>query len=289
MGTHPSIAIVTMSHVSDLHRCELLLRTIDRCVSPRVPHYIVVDRRDRKKFAHLQSRHTTILCVEDILPWWVFRLPIVGGVWFSLKTPPFRDWILQQVVKLAMATKIDEQVFIHIDTDVAFVRPFDPRSHIRGERVRLYRVPGASSTNQTSWHRTVGPLVGLTRLDYYGASYVGNLITWRRDNVFRLHRRIETISNRGWLETVCMPKNWNLAEYLLYGVFIDHVVGEAASGHWYDAANPCLGYWERNPLNETQIRHLMGKLEPQHVAVMIASYAGVSASTYAHIIDEFTE
>lgn len=281
-----SIAIVTMCHRSDIDRCRLLVQTVDHFVSPHLNHYIIVDKRDRKHFDSLNEGKTNILCVEEILPWWIFRAWGVPGMWLSLKTPPFRDWILQQLVKLAIPPKIDEDIIINIDTDVAFVRPFNPYSYIRDGKVRLFRVPDANSATQCHWHRTVGPLLGLDKKDYYGASFVGNLISWTTDNVERLHKHIESVSGRPWLETLCMPRNWHLAEYLLYGVYIDNVLGLENSGHWLDETNPCLGYWKHEELNETQIREFLATIQPEHVAVMIASYAGVPADRYARLLEE---
>ena len=48
-----SFAVVTPTYLPDLRRCELLAESLDRC-APHVPHYLIVDRRDRSAFSHLE-------------------------------------------------------------------------------------------------------------------------------------------------------------------------------------------------------------------------------------------
>ena len=280
-GRH-DFCFVTLSHRSDLERCELLVRSMDRHVPPGTPHYLVVDRRDRRMFARFNSAGRTVLCVEDILPWSVFRLPLVPALWFSLKTRPFRNWILQQLVKLAIPTKLSQDVLIYVDTDVAFIRPFDPCSYVRDGRVRLFRIPGAHRGEpQTSWHRTAGRLLGLPPSDYYGASYVGDLISWLAPNVVKLHEHIERVTGRDWLAAACTQ--WQMAEYLLYGTFIDHVLGEDRSGHYFDPTPNCFGWWEWRPLAAEEVPRWFEEAGPQFVAVMVASYSKTPLENYRHL------
>ena len=273
---------VTLSHRSDFERCDLLVRSMDRHVSPAVPHYLVVDRRDRGLFARFQHGNHRIVCVEDVLPWWVFRLPLVPSVWFSLRTKPFRNWILQQLVKLAIPTKVPEDVLIYVDTDVAFIRPFDPRSYVRDGRVRLFRIPGAHQGGpQTAWHRTAGRLLGLPPSDYYGASYVGDLISWLHPNVLGLHEHIERVTGRHWLSAACTQ--WHMAEYILYGTFVDHILGEERSGHYFDPTPVCFGWWEWRSLEADRVPAWIEPAGPQYVAVMVASYSKTPLENYRHL------
>ena len=279
----PSFGFVTLSHRSDLERCDLLVRSMDRHVAPGAHHYLIVDRRDRKSFARLAGVHRTVLCVEDVLPWWIFRLPGVPAVWFSLRTRPFRNWILQQIVKLAIPTKVPQEALIYVDTDVAFIRSFDTRSYVRDGRVRLFRIPGAHREPQLAWHRTAGRLLGLPPSDYYGASYVGDLISWLAPNVIKLHEHIEGVTGRQWLRAVCTQ--WQMAEYLLYGTFIDHVLGEERSGHYYDPTPICYGYWAWESLSTEAAREWIKQADEQYVAVMVASYSKTPLENYRGLLD----
>src|SRR5882724_23612 len=61
-----SFAIVTPTYWRDLTRCELLVESLDRC-APSVPHYLIVDRRDRSTFAHLDRGQHRIIESESLL------------------------------------------------------------------------------------------------------------------------------------------------------------------------------------------------------------------------------
>lgn len=275
-------ALVTMCCRADIARGELLIETVDEFVPEFVTHYFVVDRRDFDAFAHLNIGRRKVLQVEDILPWWIMRVPRARRWWLSLKSVPLRNWFLQQLVKLSLARHVDDDVLIFVDADVSFFRPFDPSMWVQDDKVRLFRRPGANAETHVEWHRTAGHLLGLGEQDYFGASYIGNLIPWRRDNVLRMHEHIAANSGRGWLETVCT--RWHLSEYILYGVYIDKVLGESESGHYYDEQNPCHTYWGTEELSEDQLREFLENIEDHHVSIMISSKAGITPERYRSLL-----
>ena len=138
-----SFGLVTPSYFQDFERCQLLCKTRKKFWPESVKHYIIVDARDISLFKVLGDSSTEILAVEDILPWWIKRLPLFQQGWISFKGLPIRNWILQQLVKLSIATVLEEDILGFVDSDVAFIRAFDPSSFVQEERVRLYRNPGS--------------------------------------------------------------------------------------------------------------------------------------------------
>src|ERR1700676_1011280 len=93
-----SFAIVTPTYWRDLARCELLAESLDRC-APSIPHYLIVDHRDRQVFAHLVGGRRTIIESEELLDnFW--HVPRNSGWWLSLRAPPVRGWIMQQIKKI---------------------------------------------------------------------------------------------------------------------------------------------------------------------------------------------
>lgn len=275
-------AMVTLSYGPDFERCELLSQTFHQYVDDRVKHYIVVDRRDLNLFASLRSDRTEVLTVESILPSWVFRLPMARRWWFSAATPPVRNWILQQYVKLAMPRHLSEDLLLYVDSDVAFVRPFDVDSFVQGDRVRLLRMPGEGNLeSQYPWHQTAARLLGLPPCDYFGARYIGNIVSWKRDTALRLHDHIETTTGRDWRRAIL--SQWYLSEYILYGVFVDQVLGEAA-GHYCEKENLCHEYWTDRPMSSTGLQEFFHAIMPEHVAVMISAKAGMGVAEYRDLI-----
>lgn len=186
-----------------------------------------------------------------------------------------------------MPLHVSESVLVFADADVAFIKPWDPREFVQGGRVKLLRVPDANNTPMHQpWHRTAGKILGLPLRDYYEASYIGNLVPWRSDNVRALHRHIEKIHGGDWLTYVA--RQWHFSEYVLYGVFADKILGLQQSAHYYDDTVICLGYWEPKPLSEKDLRDVFSKIKPQHAAVMVSSKAGIPVDRYESILEEFS-
>lgn len=280
----PQIAIVTPSYHRDFDRCRLMVQSFDRYASADLHHYLVIDRRDLGMFKVFANDRRTVLAAEDLLPWWIFRLPRVPKVWFSLKTMPVRGWIVQQLLKLAVPTQIDADVYCFMDSDVAFLRPTDTSVFIQGDAVRLFRRPDhANLPTHRRWHRTAARLLGLEEREYFGSDYIGNMITWRREHLLQMHDHIEQVTGKQWLRAVA--SELHLAEYILYGVFVEHVLGLDASGHYFDAQDLCHCSWDYRFGGPEDIdRFFERDLAPRICAVQVQSNLKLPADSYAQRI-----
>ncbi len=272
-------AIITPSYAPDFERCKLLSWSIEKFVSPSVNHYIIVEESDFQLFSQLQKPNTKIITKESILPWWIKRLPSLGSknVWLSLKTLPIRGWLIQQFIKIAAAQYTSEEILVFVDSDVVFVRPFNLQDCIQGDKVRLFRVANKNKNDikaSLKWNRTTSCLLGLPPIDYPHI-YVGQIITWRRDNLLKLYQHIEKTSQKGWMETLC--SSLDLSEYLLYGVFVDYVLKEE-SGHYYDDRCICPGYWKSVSMSDKELENFFAETPDNCGAVMISAKAGMSIS-----------
>lgn len=286
MNSSLTFAIITPSFAPDFERCQLLVRSIQQFIQPRVNHYIIVPQRDLPLFRQLQSQHTIILTVESILPWWILRIPGFKSAWLSLKTLPIRGWIQQQLVKLSIPEQLTEDCLMFVDSDVAFIRPFQLQPALlrrsvqqEGDRTRLFRVANAQFLKQPNvlkWEVTAARLLNLSE-QTSRHWYIGEINTWQRGHVLDLHRHIETISGKGWLETLC--REVHLSEYVLYGMFIDGVLGDRAN-HFYDDSPLCQGYWLHDNLNDNQLKAFFKTVTPEHVAVLVASKANIEPWRY---------
>jgi len=217
-GADLSCAIITPSFRTDFEQCRLLTETVRAHVAPHVKHYLTVDRRDGRLFAELGGPRTEILYVEDVVPSWIRRPPFARRWWLSLKTLPIRNWMLQQIVKLSIAKVVPTDVLIFVDSDVFFVRPYDPRSLVRDGQLPLFREYGEALRTEFNvrWHRVGARLFGLEPKDDYLTSYVGNIITWRARNVSLLHEHIEKVTGRSWIESLSRllrPKARGVSRY----------------------------------------------------------------------------
>jgi hypothetical protein len=279
-----SFGIITPSYAPDFERCRLLAWSADRFVKKPFNHYIVVSKSDYKLFSQLANAHTHILIVESLLPWWIKREPIVGKFWLSLKTLPIRSWVVQQIVKIATAQTIPEDIAVFIDSDVSFMRPFDLDQLGKDDRVRLYRDDVGNDVQRQmhqKWHEAASKLLGLSTINPGIPDYIGNLITWRKTNVVKLCQRLEAVSGRSWIEAI--GSSWHFSEYILYGCFVDHVLPEP-SGHYADGYNFCYDYWFPHRLSDAELQDLIDQVPLDKVAMMISAKANIEVDRYAAIM-----
>ncbi|MEP0947908.1 DUF6492 family protein [Leptolyngbya subtilissima DQ-A4] len=283
----PSLALATLSYGPDFYRCQLLVDSVSQLSQISLRHYVIVDQRDYPMFKSLANASTEILTVESLLPAWIRRFPLVSCAWLSFKTPPIRNWVLQQLVKLAFAQRVPEAVTVFVDSDVVFVRPFDLTNFAQPDQTRLFRVPEFYSPDFEPLYEVAYQLLGLEGYRYgvTRPNYIGNLISWRQSNVVALCDRLEQVGGRPWLETLARAKT--LSEYILYGVFVDQVLGDAA-GHVYDWSPLCHEYWRPCPLDDHQLVEFFAAMQPQHIAVMISAKAQIAPDRYRHYLQRYS-
>lgn len=265
-----SYALVTPSFRLDVDRCALLVESVERWAAPYLRHYLVIDRRDVPMFKHFESDRTQILIVEDIVPRWLVRIPGVRRFWFSFRTRPVKNWILQQIVKLSIPDVVGDDVLIYTDSDVFYVAPYDPRAYERDGKVPLFVETGQRGLieNNDHWHSVAARLLGLTPEAEYDTNYIGNAICWRRDNVLKMNRLLESVANKSWERAVAPLSGFS--EYILYGMYANRVLGEA-SGHWNDDKIRTLNHWTPAPLDMAGLQELKSRLSPEYHSVMVSA------------------
>lgn len=268
MHTKPSFALVTPSFKPDFERCRWLTASTEKYLKDSTRHFLIVDKRDLKLFRPLESSRVTVFVAEEILPWWIFRVPALRMGWLSLRTPPIRNWILQQLLKLSIVNTLDADVAVFCDSDVAFVRPFDLSILVRDEKTRLHRV-GFQDKNTRRWSATSKLLLGIENKELPAVSYVGNLVAWRKDNVLKLHRRLEDVSGRHWIQAIC--RHWHVSEYCLYGIFVEHVLGLEEAGHYALGRQLIKPSWSASLSSEEKVDDFFGTLSSEQIGVMIHS------------------
>ena len=284
--------IITPSFKPDFERCRLLSESMDKFALAPIHHYIIVDQKDYKLFQQFEASNRTVLTVESILPWWIFKIPVLKNGWFSLKTIPIRNWLIQQIVKLEVANWISEDILIFVDSDVVFVRPFEHNQFVKDGRVRLFRetVPlavwGKETAIQSKWFRTVHTLLDLPPFIEFGdrgfvTNYIGNFITWKRDNILQLHEYIEELTQKSWIESI--PNLWHFSEYTLYGVFVEQVLKEQ-SGHYFDLRKVSYDYWKTEALSKQELQNMFQDIPPECFSVMISAKSKTPVDDYASFI-----
>jgi len=277
--------LITPSYAPDFDRCKVLCESVETYVTGIENHFLVVDRQDKELFSQLESKRCSVIVKEDIVPSWLHRLPGSRKWWLSGRTIPVRGWILQQIVKLSVAEWSQADVFMFADSDVFFVRPFDARSTVVNDRVRLFRAPKKAEDYQdrrhNNWDRLAGNLFSLSGDGHCNSDYISQLNTWRRDALLQLLERIQQYTGKPWKQALC--NKWDLSEYVLYGVFVDQVLGTSNAGHYLDSSEICNCSWHQNIDGQEALKRFINQTLPDQSAVLVQSNLNVNPDTYSRI------
>jgi len=271
----PRFAIITPSYKPDFEHCQLLAESVLKYVPASVHHYILVDRCDLELFSVLKSERTHLVVKQDMLPKWLIQLPFARKWWFNFRGPPVRGWILQQLAKLSVNRVVDSDVYIFLDSGAFFVRPYDPHELLQEGMVPLLREEKDEMTLvpwNVRWHQVAAKLLGLPILPSYRTGYVGNLVYWRRENLEQLQRHVERTTGTNWVAAI--TRELRFSEYVLYGVFAEHVLKEN-SGQYFYSIDRSLNHWSQEHLTEKELAGLRAKLEPHVAVVMINEKARI--------------
>lgn len=267
------LAVLTPSYAPDFELCRDLNRSVLEWMPSDVCHHLIVPARHRKMFASLQGPRTEVWTVDDFLPARMLAIPI-ANMWLNVRRPypPVRGWVTQQLVKLRAAAELEADVVILADSDVLLVRPVTSDTFWDGGTVRFYRRDAAVDERlprHLIWHGVARRLLGLPPAapgklpDYISAFNV-----WERRVVEMLRDRIESVAGRPWLDAI--GSQLHVSEFILYGVFVDEVLGASADVFKTDSML-CHSYWETCPLGRDAAADFIGAMAPDDVAVMISA------------------
>ncbi len=235
------LALVTCSYRPDFERCARLCVSMDSFIDREVQQHIVVPDRDRKIFRPLESSNRTIVSVEEVLPVRYMQLPVLKKWWLDNSVWPIRGWMMQQLTKMCADVVTQRENIIFVDSDIEFIRPLQHDRFVCGGELRLQRKPMHQNHGiHLKWHHAAGELLAL-KPGYFGSDYIGPLATWRRSNLVQLKHHVETSVSRPWYEAI--GRRLTVSEYTLYGVFVEHVLGMEAAGHFPDAEDLCHCLW----------------------------------------------
>lgn len=281
-GAAPSASLVTCSFSGDFDVCGLLCESVDRFVPETIRHQLYVPRKDMPLFARFASPRRGIGAQEDLLPGWFWQVPMPSprfrallrlprrNIYLTPYSAPVRGWIAQQIMKIAAASASETDIVVHVDSDNAFIRPLAMEDLWREGRTRLYRNPErVPLAGHRLWHSAAGALLGLPPDDFYGAEYIDQIVVWKRDVVRALTARIEAVAGRDW--RIALARTPHFAEYILYGVFADRVLGLEQAGLFGAEKSLCLSRWSGAFSGADDEAAFLAAIEPQHVACLIQS------------------
>jgi hypothetical protein len=266
------MAVITKTFAPDFDLCASLNRSVLENSSDTIHHHIIAPRSDLKLFARLAGPRTIIRCEADFLPRTFVRVPF-SNIMVNLGRPfpPIRGWILQQVIKLAAIAASEDDAALVADSDVEFVRPFTADMFVRDGKVRFFRGPDQIDkrlSRHMTWHRVARALLGLPPAEPPYPDYISSPLAWDPTIMRQMLARVEATTGNPW--TTAIAGQLDFSECVLYGVFVDEVIGTTANTFVSD--DPlCRVYWERTPLNVASAAHFIRGVRPTDMAVVIQS------------------
>ncbi len=289
MSPAPDAALITASYAADFERCRLLCDTVDRHVTGASHHYLLVEHRDLALFQQLEGKRRTVIDERELLPSWLRDIPdptslFKRRVWLSRKAPPLRGWHVQQLRRMAIAERIEQETLVYVDSDVAFLRPFDCARFWLGGKLRLFRRDGVllkpGHDNHRIWSANAAAVLGIAAPEISPHDYISTLIAWRRSSVRDMLARIEQVSGRHWVEAVSARRKFS--ECMIYGRFVDEVADGA--GHYAGAEEFCRVHWTGTPLTDMQFEAFVAAMSPEQVAIGMQSFIGTDLGRIRRLV-----
>jgi hypothetical protein len=271
-----SLAIVTPSYAPDYELCRTLNRSVLEYLPEWVKHYIFVDRRDLKMFRSLAGQRTIVASKEEVIPKGMVQIPGANRWFGKSSVVPITGWLVQQIAKIATADILDEATLVMVDSDALFVRDVDPALLGAEDTTRLYRCPDGITPQMSDhivWHNNACELLNVTADQPPMTDYIGQIISWNRNLVQQMCRRIEAVSGTSWYSALARKRS--VSEYLLYGLFIEKVLGPTPKV-WIDERSRCKSHWQSTPLLDSELMEFSAWIPEGDIALMISSHSTMS-------------
>jgi hypothetical protein len=281
------IAIITPSYRGDLERCRLLCDSLDRHGGSGWQHLLLVSDQDFEAFKGFQSVRRQVIADSNHMPRWLRPVTLPWSEkprWISLSPRhpiwPMSGWHVQQIRKLHAARLTDAPVLLMADSDTVFVKPVTAERLQRGESLRLYRRQGhitgiAEQDKHRIWLSSTAGLLGLPVAPLPADDYINNLVTWRRDLALALVAHIEARAKRPL--AAALGRYRSFSEYLLYGQFVDRVLGRDA-GHWHSETALGQTYWGGMALDAAALNQFISTMSDEQIAFGIQSFTATSVA-----------
>jgi len=286
--TQRKLAVLTPSFEGDFDQCRLLVQSLEKHLKDDYKHYVVVDRSDEALFKQIESSRTEIVLKEDVLPFWIspwkVPLPRSGRVMRpSLKSWPIRGWIYQQMAKVEMAHRLQEEVVIMSDSDVILIKDLSVYDLIGDGHTPLYWKPGQndlSRTDHVKWHYTSCKVMGYPEPQFPQPNYISPFNLWRPEQVRAMKKKMEDTTGTDWITTIA--RNWDFCEPIAYGTYVE-AEGPESCGHRFTEENLCHSHWDLVPLDAAGLEKFLSEMPEHCYSVNIQSKSGTPQSVFEHL------
>jgi hypothetical protein len=228
---------------------------------------------DAHLFRQYEGTRCRVWTHRDLLPRYCLSLPYASGLTLSLRRPwpPVRGWVVQQLMKLAGTAAIDARAVLIIDSDAVLLREPELEQFSHNGRLRHFRNDGAVTPGMDRhvlWHNVARRLLGVSGVVSAPApDYISPIIVWDPAVVRSLMDHIADSTGQYWMDAIA--RELHVSEFIIYGVFMDEVVGDLAPFE----GPICHNYYERTPLSLTDARAFAGQMPSDAIGAMISSHS----------------
>ncbi|MFD3191566.1 DUF6492 family protein [Sedimentitalea sp. HM32M-2] len=274
------LGLLTCSMATDLPLFELLARSVDDHVDPRIMHHVVVPAADLPRFRAFANDRREIVAQEDVLPERLRKLPAwlrhFSFLQAGLRRPIYlrpdrsvvRGWMLQQFLKIEMSRRIEAAAVMHVDSDVAFFRRLAPEDAFAGDRVRFFRVEGKPiNPMHDAWVAGSCRFLGISPPARHDVHYIENCVLWSRAVARAMVDRMQEAQGKPLQDILFSAET--MSEYYVYGIFAD-LCPEAAELA-AEEVSFCNSYWPSEETGAVDFDALRSHLVPKHCAIAVQS------------------
>jgi hypothetical protein len=267
------LAVLTPSFRGDASLFADLHDSVLANTAPSVVHHVVAPPSDAHLFREFEGPRCRVWTHRDLLPRHFLSVPHASGLTLNLRRPwpPVRGWVTQQIMKMAGTAALDARAVLIVDSDAVLVREPTLDQFTQNGRPWHFRREGgvtAGMDRHLLWHKVARKLLGLpSSVQAPTADYISPITVWDPTVVRSLIEHIADSSGRNWMEAVA--GELHVSEFVIYGVFVDHVFGGMAA---FDGPL-CHNYYERVPLTPAEALEFADRMPPDALGVMISSHS----------------
>ena len=287
MKTELDWAVITPSYNLDFDRCKLLCRSMDVFLTGPWQHYIVVDPVDMPLFSNLAGPRRTIIDKTDILPKgmrFIGKVPFMrlGRVWWSWRHGLIFGWQMQQLVKISMASFVEQDAMAFCDSDVCFLKPFDIGKFSRGNKVRFCCAYSPNNPEDKMMSNSI-ELLGLSVSKTKGWFYGDPIVSWHRATAIAMQDYLSKLHQKPWHEAI--GSKLMFSEYNLYMLFVNCI--QKSNPFLYRDNNIyCKTLWAKEDAKKISVADFCSSLTSEQVAVCLQSLIGIDPALVEQQLDQ---
>jgi len=267
------LAVLTPSYRGDLELFADLHVSVLANTAPSVVHHVVVPPSDAQLFRQFAGPRCEVWTHRDLLPRHFVSVPRASGLTVNVRRPwpPVRGWVTQQIMKLAGTAAIGARAVVIMDSDSVLLRELTLDALAPGGRPWHFRHDDAvvaGMDRHLDWHKVARRLLGVAgHVSAPAPDYISPIAVWDPIVVRELTAHIAATTGRDWMDAVA--GELHVSEFMLYGVFVDHVLGDLEPYR----GPLCHNYYERAPLSFADGRAFAANMPSDAVGAMITSHS----------------